>query len=155
MIRDAATSGVAEISESDVPLACAATPSRSRRNGVDEEDGCRDSASENDAATPLVEGTEVPEQPRKRIHHDVLNQSAGLTGMVGGRSREPPAQYCRPGEQAIANRQTHHEVNNELSRRLVASGAGNREPEHRHVTPVLGMVLQIQGVGWSLCVGFW
>ena len=44
-MRDAATSGVAEISESDVPLACAVTPSRSRRNDVDEEHG-RDSASE-------------------------------------------------------------------------------------------------------------
>ena len=46
VIRDAATSGKAEISESDVPQACAATPSQSRRNDVDEEDGCRDSASE-------------------------------------------------------------------------------------------------------------
>ena len=45
-MRDAATSGIAETSESDVPLACAATPSRSRRNDVDEENGCRDSASE-------------------------------------------------------------------------------------------------------------
>ena len=61
-MRDAATSGIAETSESDVPLACATTQSRSRRNDVDEEDGCRDSVSENDAATPLVEGTEVPEQ---------------------------------------------------------------------------------------------
>ena len=43
-MHDAATSGVAEISESDAPLACAVTPSRSRRNDVDEEDGCRDSA---------------------------------------------------------------------------------------------------------------
>ena len=43
---DAATSGKAEISESDVPQACAATPSQSRRNDMDEEDGCRDSASE-------------------------------------------------------------------------------------------------------------
>ena len=46
VIRDAATSGKAEISESDVPQACAATPSQSRRNDMDEEDGCRDSASE-------------------------------------------------------------------------------------------------------------
>ena len=45
-MRDAATSGIAETSESDDPLACAATPSRSRRNDVDEEDGCRDSALE-------------------------------------------------------------------------------------------------------------
>ena len=45
-MRDAATSGIAETSESDVPLACAATLSRSRRNDVDEEDGCRDSVSE-------------------------------------------------------------------------------------------------------------
>ena len=37
VIRDAATSGIAETSESDVPLACAATPSRSRRNDVDED----------------------------------------------------------------------------------------------------------------------
>ena len=43
-MRDAATSGVAEISESDVPLACAVTPSRSRRNDTDESTGCRDSA---------------------------------------------------------------------------------------------------------------
>ena len=33
-MRDAATSGVAETSESDVPLAWAATPSRSRRTKV-------------------------------------------------------------------------------------------------------------------------
>ena len=46
VIRDATTSGIAVTSESDVPLACAATPSRSRRNDGDEEDGCRDSASE-------------------------------------------------------------------------------------------------------------
>ena len=45
-MRDAASSGIVETSESDVPLACAATPSRSRRNDVDEEDSCRDSASE-------------------------------------------------------------------------------------------------------------
>ena len=50
----------------------------------------------------------------------------------------PPPQYCRPGELAIAKHQTHHEVSNKLSRRLVASDGGNREPEH--VTPVLGMV---------------
>ena len=49
--------------------------------------------------------------------------------MVGGRSREPRPQYCRPGEPAIANHQTHHEVNKELSRRLGASGARNRSPE--------------------------
>ena len=60
--------------------------------------------------------------------------------MVGGRSREPPPQYCRPGEPAIANHQTHHEVNTEVSRRLEASDEGNRRPEHRNVTPVLGMV---------------
>ena len=46
VIRDAATSGKAEISESDVPQACAATPSQCRRDDVDEEDGCRDSTSE-------------------------------------------------------------------------------------------------------------
>ena len=43
------------------------------------------------------------------------------------------------GTPAIANHQTHHEVNNELSRRLEASDAGNRRPEQRNVTPVLGM----------------
>ena len=42
-MRDAATSGVAEISESDVPLACVVTPSRGRRND-DVKYGCRDSA---------------------------------------------------------------------------------------------------------------
>ena len=63
-MRDAATSGIAETSESDVPLACAATPSRSRRNDVDEEDGrLPRQRVRNDAATPLVERTEVPEQP--------------------------------------------------------------------------------------------
>ena len=44
--------------------------------------------------------------------------------MVGGRSREPRPQYCRPGELAIANHHTHHEVNKELSRRL-----GCKEPK--------------------------
>ena len=48
--------------------------------------------------------------------------------MVGGRSRKPRPQYCRPGEPAIANHQTHHEVNKELSLRLGASGARNRSP---------------------------
>ena len=48
--------------------------------------------------------------------------------MVGGRSKEPRPQYCRPGEPAIANHQTHHEVNKELSLRLGASGARNRSP---------------------------
>ena len=38
--------------------------------------------------------------------------------MVGGRSREPRPQYSRSGEPAIANHQTHHEVNKELSLRL-------------------------------------
>ena len=32
--------------ERDVPLACAATRSRRRRNDVDEKDGCRNSAQE-------------------------------------------------------------------------------------------------------------
>ena len=45
-MRDVSASGVAERSESDVPLACAATPSRSRRNDTDESYGCRDSAKE-------------------------------------------------------------------------------------------------------------
>ena len=48
---------------------------------MDEEDGCRDSASETTPATPLVEGTEVPEQPRRRIHHEVLNLLAGRNGL--------------------------------------------------------------------------
>ena len=73
--------------------------------------------------------------------------------MVGGRSGGPPPQCCRPKEPAIANHQTHHEVNNELSRRLEASDAGNGVQEHRHVAPVLGMVPYVQGVGWSLGVG--
>ena len=55
--------------------------------------------------------------------------------MVGGRSREPRPQYCRPGEPAIANHQTHHEVNKELSRRLGASGAGNRSPRRKRGKP--------------------
>ena len=70
--------------------------------------------------------------------------------MVGGRSREPPPQYCRPSEPAIANHQTHHEVNNETSRRPVASDAGNREPELRHVTPVLWIVPSVQGLAGAL-----
>ena len=44
VIRDAATSGIAETSESDVPLACAATPSRKRRNDVDEDTAAANSA---------------------------------------------------------------------------------------------------------------
>ena len=54
--------------------------------------------------------------------------------MVGGRSREPRPQYCRPGEPAIANHQTHHEVNKELSLRLGASGARNRSPRTLRAT---------------------
>ena len=38
-------------------------------------------------------------------------------------------QYCRPGEPAIANHQTHHEVNNELSSRLVKECG---IPSHSH-----------------------
>ena len=67
--------------------------------------------------------------------------------MVGGRSRGAPPQYRRPGEPAIANHQTHRKVDNELSRRLEASDAGNRRPEHRDVTPVLGMAPCVKG-GW-------
>ena len=55
-MRDAATSGVAEISQSDVPLACVVTPSRGRRNDEDVKYGCRDSAL---GMTRLVERTEV------------------------------------------------------------------------------------------------
>ena len=91
VIRDAATSGKAEISESDVPQACAATPSQSRRNDMDQEEGCRDSASETDAATPLVEGTEVQEQPRRRIHHEVLNLSVGRNGL----NKDPKSQNTK------------------------------------------------------------
>ena len=55
--------------------------------------------------------------------------------MVGGRSREPRPQYCRPGEPAIANHQTHHEVNKEMSHRLGASGARNRSPRRKRGIP--------------------
>ena len=41
------------------------------------------------------------------------------------------SQYCRPGEPAVANHQTHHEVNNELSRRLVEECG---IPSHSHRT---------------------
>ena len=47
-------------------------------------------------------------------------------------------QYCRSREPAIANNQTHHEVTNELSRRLEASDAGNRRPEQRNDTEFRG-----------------
>ena len=40
-------------------------------------------------------------------------------------------QYCRPGEPAIANHQTHNEVNKELSRRLGASGARNEKSQKK------------------------
>ena len=50
--------------------------------------------------------------------------------MVGGRSREPRPQYCRPGEPAIANHQTHHEVNKELSLRL--GGFWCKEPKSQN-----------------------
>ena len=56
-------------------------------------------------------------------------------GMVGGRSRESRPQYCRPGEPAIANHQTHHEVNKEMSLRLGASGARNRSPRRKRGIP--------------------
>ena len=55
MIRDAATSGIAETSESDVPLACAATPSRSRRNDVDE-----------DTAAATARKKMTPQRPEQR-----------------------------------------------------------------------------------------
>ena len=55
--------------------------------------------------------------------------------MVGGRSRESRSQYCRPGEPAIANHQTHHEVNKEKSLRLGASGARNRSPRRKRGIP--------------------
>ena len=55
--------------------------------------------------------------------------------MVGGRSRESRPQYCRPGEPAIANHQTHHEVNKEMSLRLGASGARNRSPRRKRGIP--------------------
>ena len=48
--------------------------------------------------------------------------------MVGGRCREPPPQYCRPGEPAIANHLSRHEVHHQVSRRRVASDARNRRP---------------------------
>ena len=53
-------------------------------------------------------------------------------GMVGGRSREPRSQYCRPGEPAIANHQTRHEVHNQVSRRrAMLLMQGTEVPEHR------------------------
>ena len=55
VIRDAATSGKAEISESDVPQACAATPSRSRRQRRGRGRRLPRQRVRNDAATPLVE----------------------------------------------------------------------------------------------------
>ena len=50
-------------------------------------------------------------------------------GMVGGRGRKTRSQYCRPGEPAIANHRTRHEVNHQVSRRRVAFDARNRVPE--------------------------
>ena len=50
--------------------------------------------------------------------------------MVGGRSREPRPQYCRPGKPAIANHQTRHEVHNQVSRRrarLLMQGTEHRK----------------------------
>ena len=60
VIRDAATSGIAETSESDVPLACAATPSRSRRNDVDE-DTAAATARKKMTSQRLEQRSEVPE----------------------------------------------------------------------------------------------
>ena len=52
--------------------------------------------------------------------------------MVGGRSREPRPQYCRPGKPAIANHQTRHEVHNQVSRRRgMLLMQGTEVPEHR------------------------
>ena len=66
--------------------------------------------------------------------------------MVGGRVEQLAPQYCRPGELAIANHQTRHEVNNELSHRLDASDEGTQipkttnRPERYLKEPVLGTV---------------
>ena len=52
--------------------------------------------------------------------------------MVGGRSREPRPQYCRPGKPAIANHQTRHEVHNQVSRRRARLlMQGTEDPEQR------------------------
>ena len=46
------------------------------------------------------------------------------TAMVGGRGRQTrPPQYYRPGEPAIANHLTRHEVHHQVSRRRVAPDA--------------------------------
>ena len=61
--------------------------------------------------------------------------------MVGGRSREPRSQYCRPGEPAIANHLSRHEVNKELVRRLGASCARNRCSRRKRGKPAKMPVL--------------
>ena len=101
VIRDAATSGKAEISESDVPQACAATPSQSRRNDVDEEDGCRDRASE----TTLNASGRVNRSPR-------VNPKENPS-----RSSEPVGWPQRPEQRSEVpeHKRTRHEAKEERS----------------------------------------
>ena len=98
-IRDAATSGKAETSESDVPLACAATPSRSRRNDVDE-----------DTAAATARKRMTPQRPEQRSevpeHRGTLRRYA--CGWQFWR-------YASGVLSAGASHSNHHEVNNHFS----------------------------------------
>ena len=77
----ASTSGVAEISESDVPLACAVTPSRSapqrrgqRRRRLPRQRGQKRRRNASGRANRSPQNN-----PERESHREVLNQSAGLT----------------------------------------------------------------------------
>ena len=50
------------------------------------------------------------------------------TGWLAEGVHDLDPQYRRPGEPAIANHLTRHEVHDHVSRRLLASDAGNRSP---------------------------
>ena len=112
MIRDASASGVAKRSESDVPLACASTPSRSRRNDTDGKLRLPRQRVRNDAATSYPSGGTGPAisyTVDNTRDHDVHNQSAGPAG-DGWRKR-----------QTVSRRSP--DAHNQEARRLVASDA--------------------------------
>ena len=100
VMRDASTSGVAGKSESDVPLACATTPSRSRRNDTDENYSCRNSTQE---VTPQ---RRHPSGSTGRAITYTVHKASRCSQPVGWTCRRWLAeevgdlarQYCRPGD---------------------------------------------------------
>ena len=99
-IRDAATSGKAETSESDVPLACGATPSRSRRNDMDE-----------DTAAATARKRMTPQRPEQRSEVPE-NRGPQRNKDCGWRLWWYASSFKPPRSPAGASHNIHHEVNN-------------------------------------------